>query len=144
MLLPLLITTALAMPSDPVALGGGQRPSEHRVVSVSRSEQSRWHDSGVISVWDGVPTWIRSLGMCIRQHESHHNYKARNRRSSAAGAYQYLFGTWSGTARWVKIAKPYAHKPASSAPPHVQDAVFIHSIQHGGIKAWRGTWCPGT
>ena len=33
---------------------------------------------------------------------------------------------------------------ARHAPPRVQDAVFIHSIEQGGIKAWHGTWCPGT
>lgn len=109
--------------------------------------QVRYQDSNH-EIWETVPKWIRELAECIRQHESRHNYRAENGGphggSSAAGAYQFLQGTWTGNAKWVRIAKPYAHKPASHAPKYVQDAVFIHSIKHGGIKNWNGTYCPGT
>jgi hypothetical protein len=110
---------------------------------------NQWHDSGHTKVWHGKPKWIRDLGYCIRRHESINagHYKARypNRRvSTAAGAYQMIQSTWTGNARYTPLAKPWAHKPASAAPPYAQDAAFIHSIEHGGIKAWHGTNCPGT
>jgi hypothetical protein len=137
-ILSLLLTTALyaSSPAD---------HTDHRAVSVSRSAQARWHDSGAIKVWKGVPTHIRALSLCIRSHESIRagHYKANNR-SGASGAYQFMPSTWRGNALFTPGAKAYAHMRPSSAPPAVQDAVFIHSIQRGGIKAWHGTHCPGT
>lgn len=138
MLDALLVATALTMPIDRTLSDRGERP----VVVVSQEDQARWHDSGNVNVWKGVPEWIRSLGMCIRAHESHHNYNAENPISSASGAYQYIDSTWRGVSEWVDGADKYPR--ASSAPPHIQDKVFIHTIRHGGIRAWHGTWCPGT
>lgn len=110
-----------------------------------------WLDSGVETVWAGVPTWIRSLGRCIRLHESFNvgHYGADNGTSTASGGYQFLQATWDGNARWTKVvgkyvARPFVGRPASAAPAWVQDAVFVHSIRGGGIKAWNGTGCPGT
>lgn len=107
-----------------------------------------FQDSGH-RVWLGTPRWIRELGLCIRRHESWTagHYRAHNPSSSAAGAYQFLDSTWQGNAKWakwqgVRVAAPY--RAADLAPAWVQDVVFIHSIRHGGIKAWRGTGCPGT
>lgn len=102
---------------------------------------NRYQDSGH-DIWDTAPKWVRELGACIRKHESNHRYTAQNPVSSAAGAYQFLTATWQGNAKWVKGAGQYMI--ARHAPPRVQDAVFIHSIEQGGIKAWHGTWCPGT
>ena len=109
-------------------------------------ESTQWGDSNH-PVWHSSPGWIRELGKCIRAHESHHNYKAENPHSTASGAYQFLTATWRGNAKWAKwrgefVARKY--KTAGEAPKWVQDVVFIHSIRHGGIKAWNGTWCPGT
>lgn len=105
---------------------------------------NRWRDSGHPEVWRDVPRWIRDLGLCIRKHESMHSghYRAKNPASTASGAYQMINSTWLGNARWVTIARKYP--TAKAAPAHVQDAVFIHSIRHGGIDNWRGTDCPGT
>jgi hypothetical protein len=107
---------------------------------------NKWQDSGARAVWHGKPKWIRDLGLCIRNHESIEagHYRAENPTSTAAGAYQFLQSTWTGNAKHTPLAKPWAYKPASAAPPYAQDAVFIHSIEHGGIRAWRGTGCPGT
>lgn len=109
---------------------------------------SRYMDSNH-AVWSDTPRWIRDLSLCIRRHESINagHYDAANKSSSARGAYQMLSTTWLGNAKWAKwrgkyVARGYAS--ADQAPAWVQDVVFIHSIQQGGIKAWRGTGCPGT
>ena len=88
--------------------------------------------------------------MCIRHHESIRagHYRARNA-SGAGGAYQFMPSTFAGNARYTvvngkHIARAYAHTNPSRVPAFIQDAVFIHAIRHGGIKAWHGTWCPGT
>lgn len=136
----LALMAALAMgPSD-------SSPEPSRDVSPSRSSANRFMDSGDARAWRGVPAWIRQVGLCIRLHESINagHYRAENGSSSAAGAYQFIQSTWTGNARHTKGAKRYAHLPASSAPPWVQDRVFIHSVQRGGLPNWFGTGCPGT
>jgi hypothetical protein len=82
---------------------------------------------------------------CIRHHESdrgpypHANgYRAENPSSTASGAYQFIDGTWrtmsarAGHAGW-------GH--AANAPPWVQDAVAVYTVQHGGIGNWAGSGC---
>lgn len=115
------------------------------------SQPNQWRDSGHL-VWDGTPRWIRDVGECIRRHESWNigMYTAIYSgpvSSTASGAYQFLDSTWQGNAKWAKfngefVARGYAR--AYQAPPWVQDTVFIHSVKNGGLKAWRGTGCPGT
>jgi hypothetical protein len=141
--------TAVSSADSTAPLAKKPKPS-HRVEAPSRGGVGRWGDSNVASVWNGVPLRIRSLGMCIRHHESIRagHYRARNR-SGAGGAYQFMPRTFAGNARYTVvngkyIARPYAHTNPSQVPAFVQDAVFIHAIRHGGIRAWHGTNCPGT
>jgi hypothetical protein len=51
----------------------------------------------------------------IRQTESSHNYRAKNKHTSASGAYQYVNGTWGNYGGYPE---------ARLAPKHVQDAKF--------------------
>ena len=105
-----------------------------------------WTDSGH-AVWRTTPTWVRELGECVRHRESRGNYRAHSDKSSAAGAYQFIDATWKGNAAWAewngkRVAAKY--DAANHAPAWVQDIVFVHAIEHGGIKAWKETACPGT
>lgn len=82
---------------------------------------------------------------CVRHHESdrgaypHINgYGARNPRSTASGAYQFLNSTWrnvSGRAGHPGYAR------AADAPWYVQDAVALWLYNNGGRSAWAGTGC---
>lgn len=126
-----------------------QTASDDRGLSVSRSEATRFHDSGVQEVWRGVPARARLVWLCIRRHESLHSghYRAANPNSSASGAGQWIDSTWRGVARWVKVdgkfvARKYSR--AMHAPAWVQDAAFVHVWKHDGLSMWRGTYCPGT
>ncbi len=125
----------------------GVAVADERGPSVSRGGVGRYLDSGH-RFWSTVPTWIRSLGLCVARHESimAGHYNANNSRSAASGRYQMLQSTWDGNARWARLggsfpARKFVGRPASDAPAWVQDLVFVHSIRHGGIKAWRGTGC---
>jgi len=75
---------------------------------------------------------------CVRRHESGGNYQAENPTSTASGAYQFLDSTWrtlsarAGHSGW-------GH--AASAPPSVQDAVAIYTVNSGWASAWDGTGC---
>jgi uncharacterized protein (DUF2147 family) len=110
--------------------------------------ENKWEDSGH-AVWSTVSRSVRDLGLCIRRHESINagHYRSHNGTSSAAGAYQMLDRFWQGNAKWAtwdgkRVAARY--QAANRAPAWVQDVVFVHSIRGGGIRAWKGTGCPGT
>jgi hypothetical protein len=108
-----------------------------------RAMPNLYQDSGH-DAWSNAPKWVRELATCIRKHESRHDYKAHNATSSAAGAYQFLDGTWQGNAKWTKYRGVYVaakYKAANHAPAHIQDLVFMHSIEEGGVLNWRGTHC---
>ena len=75
---------------------------------------------------------------CVRRHESGGNYQAQNPTSTASGAYQYLRSTWlTMSAR----AGHGGYPTARSAPPWVQDAVAIYTVNSGWASAWNGTGC---
>ena len=149
-------TSAYAKSANEIANTGNATPVQATPVAIDNrikrmtvptSQPNKWMDSGNV-VWNSAPRWIRDLGLCIRRHESIQagHYNAENPISTASGAYQFLDGTWVGNNRYTKVngkrVPQYRH--ASDAPSWVQDAVFIHAIKHGGIKAWHGTYCPGT
>ena len=75
---------------------------------------------------------------CVRRHESGGNYQAKNPVSTASGAYQFLDSTWrtmsarAGHSGWGS---------ARHAPPHVQDAVAVFTVNSGWRSAWNGTGC---
>jgi hypothetical protein len=75
---------------------------------------------------------------CVRAHESGGNYQAKNPRSTASGAYQFLDSTWR------TMSARAGHRgwgSARYAPPWVQDAVAIYTVNSGWRSAWNGTGC---
>ena len=62
-------------------------------------------------------------------HESHGNYKAKSKWSSACGAYQYIKTTWNNFG---------GYKTACHAPKAVQDARIYHELQFNYKKY--GSW----
>jgi hypothetical protein len=138
---PLIVAAALAVPSDTDREWAVQRPN--------RGGASRYMDSNVQEVWEGVPAEARRIWLCIRNHESRHSghYTAENPVSTASGAGQWLNGTWDGLKEWVKVNGKFVAKQydeAKDAPAWVQDAAFIHVWKRDGLSMWHGTWCPGT
>jgi resuscitation-promoting factor RpfA len=75
---------------------------------------------------------------CVRRHESGGNYQAENPVSTASGAYQFLDSTWRTMSARAGHSG-YGH--AASAPPHIQDAVAVHTVNSGWSSAWNGTGC---
>lgn len=82
---------------------------------------------------------------CIRHHESDrgaypytNGYAAKNSRSTASGAYQFINGTW----RSVSASAGFpGYSTAREAPWYVQDAVALWVINHQGRSAWNGSGC---
>ena len=75
---------------------------------------------------------------CVRRHESGGNYQAENPTSTASGAYQFLDSSWRTLSARAGYGG-YGH--AASAPPAVQDAVAIYTVDSGWSSAWNGTGC---
>lgn len=81
----------------------------------------------------GTPT---DLGPCggdlppcyVKNRESHGDYAAKNPRSTASGAWQFLDSTWAGYGGYAR---------ASDAPPEVQDERAAQLWAGGaGCRAW--------
>ncbi|MFN8034681.1 MAG: transglycosylase family protein [Acidimicrobiia bacterium] len=89
-----------------------------------------------VYVLDGWARYGRSLS-CIRNRESHGNYQAVNRRSRAAGAYQFLQGTWNSTAATADRPDLVGVFPAS-ARPFDQDYLAIKLMEARGYAPWSG------
>ena len=135
---------------DALVLTAATIAGPYHPLPAHRQVPNAWQDSGH-DVWKDTPRWIRDLAECIRRHESIHvgHYKADSGTSTASGAYQFLQRTWDGNAKWAKwvdtrVAREYVGVAPSQVPPWVQDVVFIHSIEQGGIHNWDGTGCAGT
>lgn len=85
----------------------------------------------------------------IRTLESGGNYTVvnGNPNSSAAGAYQFVGGTWRGLTRRYGIGTQY--HSANVAPPHIQDQVARRYVEQilaangGNVEAVPATWYVG-
>ena len=69
---------------------------------------------------------------CIMRRESHHNYSARNRSSSARGAYQFLDNSWRSGLVWMFLAES----------KETRDGLGRHALRLRGkpISTWDRYW----
>jgi muramidase (phage lysozyme) len=77
---------------------------------------------------------------CIRHHESRGNYGAVNHSSGAAGAYQFLPGTWDRTAAHAGRPDLVGVNPVYASPAD-QDALARHLHGWQGGRPWTGSGC---
>ena len=94
-----------------------------------------------------------TLRKCIMRRESHFNYRARSKVSSASGAYQFLDNHWRRGLVYMMVkeskktgdtlqneAKELFHKPINTWSRYWQDRAFYTALQHGeGMKHWLPT-----
>ena len=75
---------------------------------------------------------LPSILIAIRGCESGHDYTARNPRSSASGAFQFIDSTWRayGDSRWAR---------AYLAPRDVQDAAALRLYRASGTSPWNAS-----
>lgn len=141
-----MMDTMLGGLAEAVAATTDRDDREWAVSRPTRGLSGRYQDSNVREVWEGVSHEVRMVWLCIRRHESM-SYTGENPVSTASGAGQWLNGTWDGLKEWVKVEGEFVaqkYDEAKDAPAWVQDAAFLHVYKQGGLRMWRGTWCPGT
>jgi hypothetical protein len=74
---------------------------------------------------------------CIRHRESRGQYGVVNGSSGAAGAYQFMPGTWNNTARSAGRSDLVGVNPASASAAD-QDAMARHLLSTQGLGPWGG------
>ena len=85
----------------------------------------------------GGSTGTNGFLQCVKQRESRGNYGAVNSSSGAAGAYQFMPGTWNATARHAGRPDLVGRNPATVSPAD-QDAMAMHLYQWQGSAPWGG------
>jgi muramidase (phage lysozyme) len=74
---------------------------------------------------------------CIKHRESRGQYGVVNGSSGAAGAYQFMPGTWDNTARSAGRTDLVGVNPANASPSD-QDAMAQHLLSTQGLGPWGG------
>jgi hypothetical protein len=93
----------------------------------------------------GSTSGISSLAALVRKYETGStagNYTILNQSgtSTASGAYQFTNPTWRSYASQIGVdTKQYP--TAMSAPPAVQDAVFVQAVKKNGLNDWTCEGC---
>jgi len=126
MLSALMLATAIAV--SPVQV------SNQAIGYAVSSYQGKWYS----------PKW-EDVRKCIMYHESRYNYKAKQKESSARGAYQFLDRSWRDGLVWMmldeggntKEIKSLRDSPINKWNRYYQDRAFFTAWRHGeGKKHW--------
>ena len=147
MFIPLLLSTVLiTMPVH----------SEYRSAHSSEALDRKGFETSLYKGEWYAPQWWQ-VRKCIMHRESRYHYGARNKTSSAQGAYQFLDNKWRDSLVYMMIdeskntgdglentARSLRSKPIAKWSRYWQDRAFYTAWQHGEGKAhWYhgGTKC---
>jgi len=155
----LTVTALPASASDPQSRPN-PAPSAHYVVATSTAAQDR---SGYEqSLYHGKYYFAdqEAFRECVMKRESHHNYRAANRSSSARGAYQFLDNNWRDGLVYMMLResrqsnhgledrlKALFDKPISEWNRYFQDRAFFTALNYEGKWSGKDHWnatVPGT
>ena len=73
--------------------------------------------------YKGQESWRK----CVMKRESNFRYKAKNRSSSASGAYQFLDNSWRDGLVWMMIKE--SKKTDDNLDPYLRDLFDVHITQ---------------
>ena len=73
--------------------------------------------------YKGQESWRK----CVMKRESNYRYKAKNRSSSASGAYQFLDNSWRDGLVWMMIKE--SKKTGDDLDPYLRDLFDVHITQ---------------
>ena len=71
--------------------------------SVEATDRKGFETSLYQGTWYS-PRW-RDIRKCVMKRESHYRYSARNKKSSAQGAYQFLDNKWRDSLVWMMVGE---------------------------------------
>lgn len=105
-----------------------------------------------------IPSKWQRFAACVSHRESHGNYKARNRSSSAAGRWQFLDRAWRDSLAFMvrdrlighgmdravaqSVKRRLAKTPIHLWAPWAQDAAFVAVVTASDGRGWRH-WSNG-
>ena len=138
MLEALVLTAAMSIPADGMTIT--ERVAKSTQGYAASLYRGKWYK----------PKW-EDERKCIMKRESHFNYRAANRTSSARGAYQFLDSQWRRSLTYMlmpehadrkKEIKALRDKPIHKWNRYWQDAAFFTVWRHGeGKHHW---YYPGS
>ena len=144
---PLLLAATIVM--QPVPHTAPAMSVEHRAaVHPNAKDMNGWERSMYRGIWFDPQAWNERK--CIMQRESHFNYRAKNKTSSASGAYQFLDRQWRDGLVWMMLAeskqthdglnkqiKALRNKPITKWSRYFQDRAFYTAWRFGkGRHHW--------
>ena len=155
----LLLTIALTQPANNQCVVEPRKscitvssmivPAERRAAfHPNAKDMQGWEKSMYRGIWFDPTAWNERK--CIMQRESHFNYRAKNRTSSASGAYQFLDRQWRDGLVWMMLdesketkdglrseIKKLRHKPITKWSRYFQDRAFYTAWRFGkGAHHW--------
>ena len=130
MLEAIVLTAAMNIPAD------GMTRLEQTAASTQGYAPSLYRGEWYATKWEDERK-------CIMRRESHNNYRARNKSSSASGAYQFLDSQWREGLVWMmldeggnkKQIKALFNKPIHKWSRYYQDRAFFTAWRHGEGRA---------